>query len=185
MGELTEEMQRGMRKVVPDVLEAFGTYQTGTGVPGKPRVLAMGELTEERRADDRQRLVDILRDLHKQNGGKGYDLAPAWAKVRERRKGQKERMEKLSEGMREPFLRLLNRERTTSLIDEQELEEKLLDAERIDKLEDEVEKRAEKKRLMTEVNNIVLQGSASWAAEKIGKGFSKLAGGLFSSITGR
>lgn len=171
------DLVREMQTVVPFVLDSLGTLEA----TGLPPVIAMGELTKERRQDDQERLLQILRALRARSGGKAYDSAPVFAELSAKRAKQEERIRALaSEEIQDLLLQLLRRVRIGTAA-ETDLEEGLLEAEALPKIEDEALRKAEEQRIFRKLKGTLLGGAASYVGTKIGQFF----GGFFSSITDR
>jgi len=171
------DLVREMQMVVPFVLDSLGTLEA----TGLPPVIAIGELTKERRQDDQERLLQILRALRARSGGKAYDSAPVFAELSARRAKQEERIRALaSEEIQDLLLQLLRRVRIGTAA-ETDLEEGLLEAEALPKIEDEALRKAEEQRIFRKLKGTLLGGAASYVSTKIGQFF----GGFFSSFTDR
>jgi len=104
-----------------------------------------------------------------------------FAELRAKRAKQEERIRALSsEDIQDLLLQLLRRVRIGTAA-EAELEEGLLEAEALPKIEDEALRKAEEQRIFRKLKGTLLGGAASYVGSKIGQ----LFGGFFSSLTER
>jgi len=171
-----QDLVREMQRVVPYVLDGLGKLEA----TGMPPVVAMGDLTKDRRQDDQERLLQTLRALRARNGGQAYDSAPVFAELRAKRAKQEERIRALpSEDLADLLLQLLRRVRIGSAA-EADLEEGLLEVEALPKIEDEALRKAEEQRIFRKLKGTLLGGAASYVSSKIGQ----FIGGFFSSYFG-
>lgn len=171
------DLVREMQTVVPFVLDSLGTLQA----TGLPPVIAMGELTKERRQNDQERLLQTLRAMRARSGGKAYDSAPVFAELRAKRAKQEKRIRALaSEDIQDLLLQLLRRVRI-GRAEETELEECLLEVEALPKIQDEQLRKMEEQRIFRKLKGTLLGGAASYVGSKIGQFF----GGFFSSVSER
>jgi len=163
-GQTKEEViVREMKQVVPEVLEDVGVLEE----TGKPPIIAVGELTKERRMDDQTRLLSAVKAVRAKNEGKSFDKIPIFEKYQELRLEQEKRINKLPETIRDLMVSLLQRVRSGQ-VPENQLAQILEEAEYAESIEDPARKEKERRQLAQELRTMQLSGITELAANKIG-----------------
>jgi len=162
-----EELVREMKQVVPKVLEDVGMLEE----TGKPPVIAVGELTEERRLDDQKRLLSMVKALSVENNGTQFDDSPIFKQYQATRQDQEMKIKKLPESIRDLMFPILQRVRTGQ-VTENLLVQKLEEAEYVEAIDDPARRDKERRSLAQELRTIQLSGFGELVANKLG-GFVK------------